>query len=104
MDDDTLMDLVTEAFPIVVYSKQLENKKRKLMEIMECEILPDGTRKFNSLFRYVITDNRMEDGKFTIEGSHQKLIDISESMKKRFLENGMPKEVLEQLTRGGKVC
>lgn len=104
MDDDTLMDLVTEAFPIVVYSKQLENKKRKLMEIMECEILPDGTRKFNSLFRYVITDNRMEDGKFTIEGSHQKLFDISESMKKRFLENGMPKEVLEQLTRGGKVC
>lgn len=104
MDDDTLMDLVTEAFPIVVYSKQLENKKRKLMEIMECEILPDGSRKFNSLFRYVITDNRMEDGKFTIEGSHQKLFDISESMKKRFLENGMPKEVLEQLTRGGKVC
>lgn len=104
MDDDTLMDLVTEAFPIVVYSKQLENKKRKLMEIMECEILPDGSRKFNSLFRYVITDNRMDEGKFIIEGEHQKTANISEGMKKRFLENGMPKEVLEQLTKGVKVC
>ena len=104
MDDDTLMDLVTEAFPIVVYSKQLENKKRKLMEIMECEILPDGTRKFNPLFRYVITDNRMEDGKFIIDGKHQRLTGISESMKKRFLENGMPKEVLEHLTKGEKKC
>ena len=29
MDDEVLMDLVTEAFPIVVFTKQLENKKRK---------------------------------------------------------------------------
>lgn len=34
MDDEVLMDLVTEAFPIVVFTKQLENKKRRLMEIM----------------------------------------------------------------------
>jgi hypothetical protein len=34
------LDLVTEAFPIIVFAKQLENKERKLMEIMECEALP----------------------------------------------------------------
>ena len=43
MADDTLMDLVTEAFPIVVFAKQLEDKSRKIMEIMESEILPTGS-------------------------------------------------------------
>ena len=91
MDDEVLMDLVTEAFPIVVFTKQLENRKRKLMEIMECEITADGKRKFNPLYRYEITENRMEGDRFIINGTHKKVCGISESLKKRFLENGMPK-------------
>ena len=101
MDDEVLMNLVTEAFPIVVFTKQLENKKRRLMEIMECEITRDGKRHFNSLFRYEITENRVEGDKFIINGTHQKVSGISESLKKRFLENGMPKEVLNRITGGG---
>lgn len=99
MEDDTLMDLVTEAFPIVVFAKQLENKKRKLMEIMECEILPDGKRRFNSLFRYEITENRMEGETFVIYGEHKRRAEISEGLKKRFLENGMPADVLARITK-----
>ena len=86
MDDEVLMDLVTEAFPIVVFTKQLENRKRKLMEIMECEITADGKRKFNPLYRYEITENRMEGDRFIINGTHKKVCGISESLKKRFLE------------------
>ena len=41
---------------------------RLIMEIMECEILPDGTRNFRSLFQFQITENRIEDGKFIIKG------------------------------------
>ena len=99
------MDLVTEAFPIIVFAKQLENKKRRLMEIMECEITPDGKRHFNSLYRYEITENRMEGDTFIINGVHKKVCGISESLQKRLLENGMPGEVLEKLTKGGgKSC
>ena len=61
---------------------------------MECEITPDGKRHFNSLFRYEITENRVEGDKFIINGTHKKVCGISESLKKRFLENGMPREVL----------
>lgn len=100
--DDTLMSLVTEAFPIVVFTKQLENKRRKMMEIMECEILPDGTRSFRTLFRFHITENRMEGGKFIIHGQHQRVQGISQSLQKRFLENGMPQEVLKKITKGEK--
>ena len=39
--DDTLMGYVTEAYPIVVYCRQLENKQRRITNISECEILPD---------------------------------------------------------------
>lgn len=93
--DETLMALVTEAFPIIVYTKQLENKKRKIMEIMECEILPDGERNFRTLYQYHIKENRMEKGKFVIKGEHIKVNNVSESLKRRFLENGMPKETLQ---------
>ena len=96
-----LIDLVTEAFPIVVFTTQLENKKRRLMEIMESEITRDGKRHFNSLFRYEITENRVEGDEFIINGTHQKVSGISESLKKRFLENGMPKDVLNRITGGG---
>lgn len=100
ISDETLMGLVTEAFPVIVFAKQLENKKRKIMEIMECEILPDGSRDFHTLFHYKIAENRMEGDYFLISGMHEKVSGLSKGLKKRFLENGMPKERLEQLERG----
>ena len=97
MSDETLLSYVTEAYPIVVFCKQLENKQRRMMEIMECEILPNGDRRCNTLFRYVITENHMEDGKFVIEGHHTQVNEISVSLRKRLLENGMPNEELQAL-------
>lgn len=94
---DTLMDLVTEAFPIVVFAKQLEDKSRKIMEIMECEILPTGERRYNTLYHFKIEENRLEDGKYRIKGRHEAVNPISESLQKRFIDNGMPQEVLTQL-------
>lgn len=97
MADDTLMDLVTEAFPVVAFSKQLEDKSRKIMEIMECEILPTGERRYNTLYHFKIEENRLVDGKYRISGHHEAVHPISESLQKRFIDNGMPQEVLQQL-------
>ena len=97
MSDDTLMGFVTEAYPIVAFCKQLENKDRRLMEIMECEILPDGTRNFRPLFQYQITENRVEDGKFIVIGEHKQVNPISDSLARRLMENGMPQEMLTRL-------
>ena len=105
--DDTLMSLVTEAFPIVVFTKQLENKQRRIMEIAECEILPDAgsscgsIRNFRTLFNFNITENRLEGERFIISGEHQKISEISGGLRKRFLENGMPHEVLSKTLKGG---
>lgn len=99
MSDETLMGFVTEAYPIVAFCKQLENKDRRLMEIMECEILPDGTRNFRPLFQYQITENRVENGKFIVTGEHKQVNPISDSLARRLMENGMPQEILSQLCR-----
>ena len=102
MSDATLMDYVTEAYPIVVFCKQLENKQRRMMEIQECEILPDGSRKFRPLFQYVITENRLEDGNFIVEGHHEQVNTISDSLARRLMENGMPLAMIDAL-RGKEV-
>lgn len=104
MSDETLMAYVTEAYPLVVFCKQLENKARRVMEIMECEILPDGTRNFRPLFQYHITENRMENGKFFITGHHEILQGISGSLQRRLLENGMPQSTLKRILAMGGAC
>ena len=96
MSDETLLSYVTEAYPIVVFCKQLENKQRRITNISECEILPDGSRRLHKLYEYNITENRLEGDRFIIEGHHQKCEEMSESLQRRFIENGMPRGELEQ--------
>ena len=98
--DDTLMGYVTEAYPIVVYCRQLENKQRRITNISECEILPDGSRRLHKLYEYHITDNHLEGDRFVIEGEHRKCEEISESLRRRFIENGMPLGELAQFVQG----
>ena len=93
--DDTLMGYVTEAYPIVVYCRQLENKERRITNISECEILPDGSRKLHKLYEFVITENRLEGDRFIIEGHHRKREEMSDRLQRRFIENGMPRGELE---------
>ncbi|UZQ48862.1 CpaF/VirB11 family protein [Clostridium kluyveri] len=102
INDDTLYNLVTEAFPIVLFTKKLEDNTRKIMEITECEILPDAKRQIHTLFRYNIKENEMIDGKLRIIGEYEKVNNISKSLQKRLLENGMPFTMLENLLKAGE--
>lgn len=95
--DETLMSYVTEAYPLVVFCKQLENKHRKILEIMECEICSDGSRKFHSLFQFEITENVIVDDEFIIKGSHRAISNISDNLCKKLVENGMPQDTLNKL-------
>ena len=44
----------------------------------------------------------MENGKFIVKGEHEKVEQISESLQRRLLENGMPLGELQALMKGGK--
>lgn len=99
--DATLMGYVTEAFPLIVFCKQLENRQRRVMEVMECEILPDGTRSFRPIFQFAINENRIEDGRFIISGNHSVVQGISPSLQRRLIENGMPQDILKRILQIG---
>ncbi len=95
MDDSTLMGLATKAFPIVAFAKKLEDNSRRLMEISECEYLPDSTRpgesrqRMRTLYRFNITDTLVVEGKTKIIGHYEKVEPPSEGLLKRLRENGM---------------
>ena len=91
-----------QAFPIVAYNHKLENNQRKMMDITECEILPNGERCYHTLFSYVITKNVVdENGQYIIEGHFEQPEIMSDSLRKRLLQFGVPQVELEKfLTKG----
>lgn len=99
MKDETLYNLVTEAFPIVVFTRQLEDKSRKIMEITECEIFPTGERHIRTLYKFNVEDVLEIEGKKEIIGEFQKINNISKGLQKRLLENGMPKNMIQNFLR-----
>jgi pilus assembly protein CpaF len=97
MDDQTLRTLATKAFPIVVFAKRLEDNSRRIMEITECETLPNGKDRMRTLYRYNITDTVMTDGKQRISGCYEKVNNLSAGLQKRLRENGLPLKKQEYL-------
>lgn len=97
MDDAVLMQIMVEAYPIVVFTKQLEDRSRKIMEIIEGEDFEDGKLQYRSLYKYEVVDNVMDkNGKPHVVGHHKKIGSISEELKKRLLDNGISHKELEE--------
>ena len=96
MSDEVLMQIMVEAYPIVVYTKQLEDRSRKIMEIIEGEGYEDGRLIYRSLYKYEVVDNTIdENGEPHVVGRHRKGDDISGNLRKRFLDNGISFKELE---------
>ncbi|MCM1508422.1 MAG: CpaF/VirB11 family protein, partial [Ruminococcus flavefaciens] len=101
IDFKTSLMQAGQAFPIVVYTHKLENNERKIMDISECEILPNGDRKYHTLFRYHITRNEIVKGKFVTEGYFEQPEIMSKAMQRKLLQFGVPQDELSKfLTEG----
>lgn len=99
MDDSILMQIMVEAYPVVVFTKQLEDRSRKIMEIIEGEDYKDGELLYRSLYKYEVIDNVTgENGEPHVVGRHRKIENISETLKKRLLDNGISNKELEEFT------
>lgn len=97
MDDSILMQIMVEAYPVVVFTKQLEDRSRKIMEIIEGEDYADGKLCYRSLYQYDVIDNAVDDkGGVKVIGRHKRVGDISDTLKKRFLDNGISSKELAQ--------
>lgn len=97
MDDSILMQIMVEAYPVVVFTKQLEDRSRKIMEIIEGEDYQDGHLLYRSLYKYDVVDNVTDaNGEIHVVGHHRKSGQISDALKKRLLDNGISHKELEE--------
>jgi pilus assembly protein CpaF len=97
MDDSILMQIMVEAYPVVVFTKQLEDRSRKIMEIIEGEDYADGKLAYRSLYQYDVIDNMADDkGEVKVVGRHKRVGNISDTLKKRLLDNGISSKELAQ--------
>lgn len=97
MADEILMQIMVEAYPIVVFTKQLEDGSRKIMQIIEGEDYRNGTLFYRSLYQFDVLDNRTDsEGRITVIGNHRKMGVISDTLQKRMLDNGIPAGKLSQ--------
>jgi len=100
MDDSILMQIMVEAYPVVVFTKQLEDRSRRIMEIIEGEDYADGKLAYRSLYKYDVVDNKTdESGEVKVVGKHRKIGNISDTLKKRFLDNGISSKELAQFMK-----
>ena len=87
-----------QAFPVVVFAHKCEDNSRKVMDITECEVTPDGKTCYRCLYRYNIRENIYENGKFHIKGEFEKVNSPSPYLQNLLTRSGVPQEVLSHFT------
>ena len=90
-----------QAFPLIVYTHQLEDATRKIMDISECTVDGNGLCTYRTIYRYVIDENTLKDGKTVITGHFESPEPISDELCARLLRFGAPREQIERFRKGG---
>lgn len=102
---DTSLTQAAQAFPLVVFAHKLEDNSRKIMDISECVVTGLGKREYRTLFRYNITKNELKRGTYFIEGHFEQPEIMSDHLKNRLLQFGVPQETLQRfLSRNGELA
>lgn len=99
IDFNTSLIQAAQAFPLVVFVHKLENNQRKIMEIAECEITPNGERIYRTLYNYNITMNEIQGNNYLIKGYFNKPYTLSESLRRRLMQYGIPQDVLNRILK-----
>ena len=85
-----------QAFPIVAFCHKCEDNIRRVMDISECSVTPDGVARYRCLYRYHITGNTCENGQYRITGQFRKMGQPSADLQTLLTRNGVPYQTLER--------
>jgi len=91
-----LLEMIVEAFPIMVFKRQLKDKSRKYIEIFEATGMEDGRIIGNTIFKFKPDKvERGENGRISkIKGTHQLVGKISEQLAETLRINGVDEDLL----------
>lgn len=98
MNENFMMELMVEAFPIIFYQKHLEDGSRKIMEVIEGLGYENGKVNYHTLYEFRVTDTlKDENGKVTeIVGKHVKVGNPSVQLQERLIDNGVSHQELQK--------
>lgn len=97
MDEKELLELVKEAFPIVVFIQKDDDNIRRVKEITECFLDDDEKYQIKTLYRHIVERNEETDGKMIIKGHYEKTEGISKQLKERLINKNIPDRLLKDL-------
>lgn len=103
---ETSVQQAVQAFPIVAYTHKMEDGVRRLTDITEGFLPEDGGKpQYNCLYRYTISENRVQDGRIRVDGRFCKAGIPSGSLQDRLKRNGLTWEKLSvYCTKGEEIC
>lgn len=97
INDQLLLSMIVEAFPVIVYKKRLPDRSRRIMEVFEATGVQDGHVTGHTLYRFRVTDNRYHaDGSASVIGQHEKVEPISDELAQTLLEGGAPLSLVQR--------
>lgn len=101
ISDHLLLEMIVEAFPIIVHKKKLPDGSRRFMEVFEATGTDGNQVTGQTLYRFHVTDNKVgPDGKVQVIGRHDKVHGISKNLAQTMLDNGAPAALVRELERG----
>lgn len=100
LSENLIMTMIMEAFPVVVFKKQLQDKSRKYMEIIEPMGYENGQLKYNTLYRFVTEGWQYDEfGAVKVVGKHKRISPLSDKLAMRMLENGASIQDIKRFAR-----
>lgn len=102
--DEVLMAGCAKAWPIIVFTKQLKDHSRKIMEIFEATGQESGKVTGHTLYRFVVEDT-IRDGLghvTNVVGHHERCGMLSGTLYSRMRDNGASEQELQKLFPGAK--
>lgn len=103
LSEERLLKNIMEAFPVMVFKRQLPDKSRKYMEVFEATGVQNGEVTGSTLYKYVVDHyERDKEGRITkVVGSHRRMGNISPALAERLLIGGVPEREIRRFTEGG---
>ncbi len=96
MSDNTLYDMASSAFPILVHTEKLSDNRRRITEIREVTGYEEGKIQSSMLFEFEIEDNIYDnDVCVSVVGDFAQLNPISRELARKLLKKGARRIELE---------
>lgn len=98
LDERMMLRFMVEAYPIVIYVKQYGDHIRRIQSILEGAYI-DGEIQYNELYSFRVSENSVDvSGRIQeVQGTFVKGNPITDSLRKKLLNNGMPAKLLAKL-------